>query len=126
MHSLLDPLDYPTLTLIGRLHRMARERPIIDAENYADLCARLESWSMTSAASCPWGPELSRLPGWEPLLRGLPGAVIAPLWDLGHWATCVSSALTHRARLSADDVRTFAVPFAEDLPQLEAVLHSPV
>jgi len=126
VHALLDPLDYQTLTLIARIHRIAHERKVIGAEGYGDLCARLESWALTSAASCPWEPVLSKLPGWQPLLRGLPGAVIAPLWDLGHWATCVASALTHRARLSAEDVRTFAVPFATDLPQLEAALNTPV
>jgi hypothetical protein len=126
VHSLLDSLDYRILTLIARIHRIAHERTVTGAENYGEVCGRLASWALTSAASCPWTSELSELPGWRPLLRGLPGAVIAPSWDLGHWATCVSAALTHRARLSAEDVRTFAVPFGEDLPQLEAVLNSPV
>lgn len=126
VHALLDPLDYHILTLITRIHRVAHERMVIGAEGYGDLCARLESWALTSAASCPWHDVLCGLPGWQPLLRALPGAVIAPMWDLGHWATCVASALTHRARLSAEDVHTFAVPFATDLPQLEAVLNTPV
>jgi len=126
VHGLLHRLDYETLTLIARIHRIAHERRVIGAGNFGDLCARLESWALTSAASCPWDPELSGLPGWQPLLRALPGAVIAPMWDLGHWATCVASALTHRARLSAEDVHTFAVPFATVLPQLEELLNTPL
>jgi hypothetical protein len=69
---------------------------------------------------------LSELPGWHPLLQGLPGAVIGPIPELESWATCLSSAVTHRARLTADDVRTFAVPYRTDLPQLEEVLNMPV
>jgi hypothetical protein len=37
-----------------------------------------------------------------------------------------TSTATHRARITADDVRTFAVPYRGDLPQLEEVLNMPV
>ena len=71
-------------------------------------------------------PTLSSLPGWRPLLEAVPQAVVAPLAPLQEWATCLSSALTHRWRLSSDDVRTLAAPFRQDLPLLERRLNEPV
>jgi hypothetical protein len=51
--------------------------------------------------------------------------VVAPP-ELHVWATCVASALTHRVRLSADDVRTFTLLYDEDLPRLAALINEPV
>ena len=41
---------------------------------------------------------------------------------LHEWASCVTAAITHRDRLSADEVRTFVAPFADLLPDLAILL----
>ncbi|MGN6574140.1 MAG: hypothetical protein ACTHKG_00500 [Nocardioides sp.] len=46
--------------------------------------------------------------------------------ELRDWATCMKAALSHRARLSADDVRTLALSFEMDCPTLEEVLNTPL
>jgi hypothetical protein len=126
VRRLLRPLDAQGLTTLAAIHHLASRSTVPDAQAYPELCARLESWALTSAAACPWQPVLSELPGWRPLLQSLPGAVLGPMAELESWATCFSSALTHRARLTADDVRTFAAPCKVYLPQLEEVLNMPV
>ena len=126
MHRMLDPLDVDDLTTVAGIHQIAIRCEIIEAPGYRELCARLESWALTSAASCPWEPELRDLPGWRPLLNRFADAEMAPMWQLESWATCFCSALTHRARLTAEDVTTFAAPFRVVLPSLEEVLNTPL
>ncbi len=58
--------------------------------------------------------------------RGLPGASIGEMPELRGWATCMTTALSHRARLSADDVRTLALPFRADCPGFEELLNTPL
>jgi hypothetical protein len=126
LRDLLEPLDAHGLTIIGRIHRIASERSVIEAPGYDDLCTRLKSWAMTSAANCPWEPVLAGLPGWQPLRKALPDAAVGPMPDLEDWATCFTSALTHRARLTSEEVATFAYLYEVDLPQLASVLNTPL
>lgn len=123
---LLAPLDVETLGIVAGVHQIAMTRGVTEAPGYADLCRRLSGWALVSAAGCPWDPTLASLPGWRPLLEAVPHGVLAPLALLEDWATCVSSALTHRLRLSGEDVRVLAAPFRQDLPLLERRLNEPV
>lgn len=54
------------------------------------------------------------------------GGAAAVTSDLHDWATCLASALTHRGRLSAEDIRVFCLLPGEILPGLEPLLNSPV
>jgi hypothetical protein len=121
--DLLAPLDAEILGTIAGLHDIARTRGITEAPGYSDLCSRLSGWALVSPAGCPWTPTLSSLPGWRPLLAAVPNGVLAPLEPLQTWATCITSALTHRMRLSGDDIRTLAAPFRQDLAMLERRLN---
>jgi hypothetical protein len=120
----LEPVDAGGLAAIAAAHHLARvvggDRP-----HYGDLAIRLQTWAVASGASCPWEPVLAELPGWKPLVAAVPGASIGVLRDLEHWATCVTSALTHRDRLSGRDVTLLAAPFQFSLPGLATVLDRP-
>jgi len=122
--DLLAPLDLESLGAIAGVHQIAMTRGVLEAPGYAELCRRLSGWALVSAAGCPWVPTLSSLPAWRPLLAAVPHGVLAPLTPLQEWATCLSSALTHRWRLSADEVSTLAEPFSVDLPTLEERLNA--
>lgn len=124
--DLLAPLDLETLGIVAGIHEIAMTRGITEAPGYAELCLRLSGWALVSAAGCPWEPTLASLPGWRPLLEAVHSGVVAPLAPLQEWATCLSSALTHRWRLSNEDVCTLAAPFRQDLPLLEQRLNEPV
>jgi hypothetical protein len=125
VRAVLQPLDARTLTTVAGIHRIALEGVVEGAGRYGEVCARLRSWSLVSAVGCPWD-VLATLPGWEPLLCGLPDASIAEIPELRDWATCLAAALSHRARLSSDDVRTLAHPFEIDCPSLEELLNTPM
>ena len=120
--GLLLPLDGRALTTLARVHTLAMTGRVEGAGAYPDLCSNLLGWATVSAAVCPRG-LLDALPGWRVDLTA--GCHAAPP-ELHAWATCLASALTHRARLSADDVRTFASLYEKELPQLVALLNSPV
>jgi hypothetical protein len=124
--DLLAPLDAESLGVVAGIHQIAMTRGITEAPGYAELCQRLSGWALVSAAGCPWEATLLSLPAWRPLFDAVPQAVVAPLAPLQEWATCLSSALTHRWRLSNDEVRTLAAPFRQDLPLLERRLNEPV
>ena len=94
---------------------------ILEAPGYGDLCRRLYGWAIVSAAGCPWEPTLSSLPAWRAVHGGLASREL-----LGEWATCLSSALTHRWQLTGEDVRTLTALYREDLPLLEQRLNEPV
>jgi hypothetical protein len=125
VRAVLQPLDARTLTTVAGIHRIALEGVVEGAGRYGEVCARLQSWALVSAVGCPWD-VLATLPGWEPLLCGLPDASIAEIPELRDWATCLAAALSHRARLSSDDVRTLAHPFEIDCPSLEELLNTPM
>lgn len=125
IRGLLSTLDLQGLAVVARLHVLARIVGVQGAEDYPDLCGRLLGWATVSAAACPRA-LLDELPGWQPLAAAVPGATVVAPAELHEWATCLASALTHRARLSSDDVRTFALPFAVDLPQLTSLLNGPL
>ena len=126
IEHLLRPLDGPALAAIGRMHRLALILTVQDAEAYPDVCGRLMSWATVSASIYP-RRSLERLPGWASVMPGAAGAEVpAVTSDLHDWATCVASALIHRSRLSADDVRVFSLLPGELLPGLEPMLNAPV
>ena len=123
VRGLLGSLDLRGLTGVGAGHAVALRGGVSD---YYELCARLQSWALVSAAACPWESLLAQLPGWQPVRDAVPGAVLGPMLELHQWATCLTAALTHRARLSAADVRTFTAPHLALLPKLPALLNSPL
>lgn len=126
VRRLLSGLDLRGLTTVAGIHAIGLRHGITGAPGYDELCARLHSWSLVSASGCPWTQVISGLPAWQPTLSQFPGAVLEPIPELHDWATCLSAALVHRPRLSAEDVRTFALPYAEDLPRLRQVLDDPM
>jgi hypothetical protein len=95
---------------------------------YCELETRLTGWALTSAAACP--PVLALLqgtPAGEQLARGAgQGLGTSRLDPLQEWATCVTSALTHRQRLTAEEVELFVWPVRSVLPGLDRVLSQPI
>jgi hypothetical protein len=123
VRRLLEPLDAGVLAAIAAAHEFARARA--EPGGYGELATRLQTWAVASGGSCPWEPLLAGLPAWEPLAAASPGVRVGVLPDLEHWATCVTSALTHRDRLSDRDVTVFAIPVLSCLPGLASVLERP-
>ena len=78
-----------------------------------------------SATVCPRG-LVDELPGWAALKAVFPAATVVAPPDLHVWATCLASALTHRGRLSADDVRTFTLLYEDVMPRLPGLINKPV
>ncbi len=129
IHRLLVPLSRPELTTLATQHALGRDDSLPSLSSlpgYADVCVRLASWATVSAAGCPQAPVLTTLPAWPPDRGVHPGGWFDPVDELQHWATCVASALTHRARLSADDVDTLAAPHRVHLPELQQVPDDPL
>jgi len=90
-------------------------------EDYAAVCSRLLAWASVSAASCP-----------RSLVRDLPscnhvaGLGLWPAAALVEWATCLTSAITNRAHMSARDVETFASLHRREMPHLADLLNRPI
>jgi hypothetical protein len=126
--GLIGHLPAEQLGAIALLHREAASDRLLDGESYQDVALKLEAWAVVAAAGCPWDPMLSTLPAWQPWIGGLGSewvrVVMAPIPPLQEWATCLTSALTFRARLTSDEVRAFVEPFRELLPGLEDLLNS--
>ena len=92
---------------IGARHLRACE----ENEKYGELEDRLLAWAVVSAAGMPdltLGGALAQPPG------------------LQRWASVLTSALTHRARLSAEEVTLLANPMRDLLPTLESRLNQPI
>lgn len=123
--DLLRPLDVQRLCLVGYVHRLAMTGDAEGLEEYPDLCTRLLSWATVSAAVFP-EQVLDELPGWAPLVSGVPGATVTSPPELHEWATCLAAALTHRGRLSADEVRLLTRLAGSLLPGLTSALNRPV
>ena len=130
VRRLLLPLDADGLLEVGRRHQAIRFGPLDQAEQYDELVTRLIGWSMVGPAACAWELTLGDLPGWDPFIDweaydgcGYPESAMMPrVPSLEDWATCLTSALTHRDRLSEEDVAVFVAPFADLLPGLEGLL----
>lgn len=105
--ALTEELDEGQIDTLGSRHLQACN----EDEVYGDLEDRLLGWALVSAAAMP---DLS-LGG----LRYLPPG-------FQRWSTVLTSALTHRARLRADEVARLAVPMLALLPGLEGVLNEPI
>ena len=121
VRALLEPVDVGGLAAVAAAHRLARVAGG-GRSDYRDLTIRLQTWAVASGGSCPWEPLLAELPAWEPLVAAFSDVTIGVLPDLEHWATCLTSALTHRDRLTGQDLTLFAAPFRVSLPGLETVL----
>ena len=106
--SLTDGLDRRRIGEIGARHLQASDR---DEGGYGDLEDRLLGWSVVSAAAMP---DLT-----------LGGLVHVPP-GFQRWACALTSALTHRARLTAEEVGCLAAPMRELLPALEGTLNAPI
>jgi hypothetical protein len=126
VRELLEGLDLQGVASVAERHVVAVEEQTSGVSAYAEVCSRLEAWALVSAAACPWEPVLADLPAWRPLLGALPDLRIAAIPELHRWATCLTSALTHRARLSADDVDAFVAPHLSALSGLAEVVNAPV
>jgi hypothetical protein len=128
--GLLTPLDATSLGAIAKLHSFVWEGRVSEWSECAALAHRVTGWGFTGPHGCPWRGVLDQLPAWRALVsqQGLdPDDVeIAPLTELHDWASLMTSAICHRARLSAAEVRSLAEPYREVLPQLETVLNEPV
>lgn len=82
-----------------------------DDDGYGVLEDRLLGWASVSAAGMP---DLS-----------LGGLVHVPP-GFQRWASVLTSTLTHRARLTAEQVRCLAAPMHDLLPALEETLNAPI
>lgn len=117
-----------TLRMIAVLHDITRQFAARSTRpDYNELEMRLTGWAMTSAAACPPVTDLLTARQRGQVGRGR-SIADAPPWlpGLQEWASCLTSALTHRQRLSAEDVRTFAHPVRAVLPGLEQLLNTPL
>jgi hypothetical protein len=122
---MLASVDASGLVTIGGIHAIAMTGRVEGAADYPEVCARLLAWATVSAAVCPrW--LLDELPAWQPVVAAFAGRDVVAPPDLHEWATCLASALTHRMRLSADDMRTFTSLYEEDLPRVSSLVNGPV
>lgn len=126
IHRMIRPLSWRALTGIAEQHRLGRVDALPDLPGYSNVCVRLTSWATVSAAGCPREPVLTTLPAWPAVAAVRPGRRTDPVGELQHWATCVASALTYRARLSAEDVTTLTAPHQLHLPGLQQVIDNPL
>jgi hypothetical protein len=130
LRRLLSSRNAEALNMIGLLHdtTMRWESANDQTRRYCELETRLTGWALTSAAACP--PVLALLqgtPAGEQLARGAgQGLGTSRLDPLQEWATCVTSALTHRQRLTAEEVELFVWPVRSVLPGLDRVLNQPI
>jgi hypothetical protein len=130
VRRLLRRRSAETLSKIGLMHDMTLRWGAVNdrTQRYADLEARLTGWALASSAACP--PVLELLDGTkagEQLARGVgPGLGGSRLEALQGWATCLTSALTHRQRLTAEEVGLFAWPLHSLLPGLERIVNEPL
>ncbi|MGH3508357.1 MAG: hypothetical protein ACRDO2_14255, partial [Nocardioidaceae bacterium] len=130
VRRLLRRRSAETLSKIGLMHDMTLRWGSVNEQTrrYADLEARLTGWALASPAACP--PVLQLLEGTkagQQLAHGVgPGLGGSRLDALQEWATCLTSALTHRQRLTAEDVRLFAWPLHSLLPGLERIVNEPL
>lgn len=112
--DLLGGLSRRRLEQVGRTHESwsVPVAPTTPARpSYALVQGRLCGLAMVSAAAAP---DLGLLLGGPPP----PG--------LQRWATVLTSALTHRPRLDAEEVTCLAAPFDDVLPRLAQVLNEPL
>ena len=130
--ALLTPLPAVDLMQVAHDHTVTAFGAQPDF-GYQELVLRLRTWNLLGAADCPWAPTLEGLPGWADVLRPLglngtdrrpgAGATLGRLPELHDWARALAAALSHRARLSTEDVATFVRPVEHVLPGLEACLN---
>ena len=126
--ELLTPLDLDTLLEVSGRHDDGQLGSVDLGDAWREVVLHLRCWSVTSAAACPWAGTLAELPVVRDFVEavarsGVTLDAIAPLQD---WASCLTSAITHRARLTSAEVAAFCAPFRDLVPHLEATLNRPV
>lgn len=126
VRRLLSPLDLTSMCWVATTHALLWEDDSPGTARYREVCHHLEAWAVVSAAGFPAEPLVSDPAVWKPLLDSPVRASAETIASLEEWATIVTSALTHRARLGADDVTAFAAPYRHRLPGLERILNEPV
>lgn len=124
----LAALDLEQLLELSSRHADGRRGTVGLGDDWHEVLVHLHSWSVTSAAACPWPGQLAELPVLRSFIRALgrTGVHLDGLEPLQDLASCVTAAITHRARLSAAEVTAFCEPFADLLPHLEATINRPV
>lgn len=126
----LRPLSAQELGSLALLHETARTGRVTEWESYPDVFAKLHGWSLVGPAGCPWAGALDGLPAWRPLLSPycIDGVdvVLAPFPLLQEWASCLTAAICHRARLSREEVEVFLEPPRELLPGLADLVNQPL
>lgn len=127
VRRLLSDLEPATICSVATTHRvLQRENETTGFDRYREVCHHLEAWAVISAAGFPAYPLLSDRAVWKPLLDSPVRASTETIASLLEWATMITSALTHRARLCADDVAVFVAPYSSQLPDLERILNEPL
>ena len=116
VRRLLQPLSLDQLADVARRHVVNRVASAHDERGYAHVTVRLSAWSWVGPGACAWDQAIADLPGWTATTAR------TDLDPLHEWASCVTAAITHRDRLSEDEVRTFVAPFADLLPDLAMLL----
>ena len=106
--SITDGLGRRQLHAVGAAHL---EACVDDDSGYGALEDRLLGWALVSAAGMP-----------DLTLGGINH--VPPGFQ--RWSTVLTSALTHRARLTADEVVCLARPIRSLVPHLEEVLNRPI
>ena len=131
VRGLLSEIEPDQLLVLAAQHQLELSAGFMVGQRtaqYVDLVERLGTYALVSAAACPPVTDLVRGSRRRSHLAALlVDDSCTELFDqLSVWLTCLTSALVHRAKLSADDVRTFAAPVRSVLPGLEQALHTPL
>jgi hypothetical protein len=127
---LLEPISALELAELTERHLAAMAGAGPEGGDYQEVFSRVHGWALAGPAGCPWVGRLGTLPAWRTawgtLLTAETAIEVQPVPVLQEWASGVTSAICHRGRLSADDVRVLAAPCVDVLPDLERVLNEPV
>ncbi len=126
VHAVLVALSPATLMWVAETHRALRDSESPGVDRYHVVCHHLEAWATVSAAGFPSSALQSPSARRQPLIHAPVRVSATAIASLHEWATNIASALTYRARLTADDVDAFVAPYRIRIPDLERILNQPV